>query len=322
VRSEGCEALLVQEYEYARFDACALLGRRLGLPVFATFQGGDRHAGRLESLIRRVAMRAGAGFAVAAPAEARRLMSQYRVPPERIWPVHNPVDLDLWYPEPRAEARRALGIPADVRMVIWHGRAERHRKGLDILLDAWGRVRTRVECANAQLMLIGSGPDDRWLRERLERLGGSDVRWVDRYELDRTRMRRYLSAADVYALPSRVEGLPVAVLEAMACGLPVVASAIPALAPIVERGFDSGGVLLPVGDVVWWAETLAALLDDAPLSAKLGLAARRGMEERFSPIAAGAQLGRMLAGAAGARGEAKRPGTAATSSWRRAPWSD
>src|SRR5207248_1269373 len=88
LRHESCRALLVQEYEHGRFDMCVLLGRWLRLPVFATFQGGDRHANSLESLLRPMAMRAATGFAVGAPAEAKRLAERYGVSPRRIWPVH------------------------------------------------------------------------------------------------------------------------------------------------------------------------------------------------------------------------------------------
>ncbi len=313
LRRESCRALLVQEYEHGRFDMCVLLGRWLRLPVFATFQGGDRHANSLESLLRPVAMRAATGVAVGAPAEAKRLVERYGVSPRRIWPVHNPLDFEVWHPESRTEARRALGLHADARIVVWHGRVDRRRKGLDVLIDAWERLTDRFRPPNAQLLLIGSGADDQWLRQRLDQLPGSGIEWVAGYELNRGRIRRYLSAADLYVLPSRVEGFPVAPLEAMACGLPVIASDIPALSAILDDGINSGGVLVPAGDPEQLARTLASLVEHPALTT-LGEAARRTVQERFSLIAVSAQLGRMLADIATTDAEVDRRDLAPTAS--------
>jgi len=312
LRRESCRALLVQEYEHGRFDMCVLLGRWLRLPVFATFQGGDRHVSSLESLLRPVAMRAATGFAVGAPAEAKRLVERYGVSPRRIWPVHNPIDLEVWYPASRSEARRALGLHADARVVVWHGRVDRRRKGLDVLIDAWERLTEQFRPPNTQLLLIGSGADDQWLRQRLDQLPGSGIEWVAGYELKRSRIRRYLCAADLYVLPSRVEGFPVAPLEAMACGLPVIASDIPALAAILHDGINSGGVLVPAGDPEQLARALASLVEHPTTT--LGEAARRTVQKRFSHTAVSAQLGRMLADIAPTDAEVDRRDLAPTAS--------
>src|SRR5207245_15535 len=115
------------------------------------------------------------------------------------------------------------------------------------------------------------------------RIAESAGMWVAGYELNRGRIRRYLSAADLYVLPSRVEGFPVAPLEAMACGLPVIASDIPALSAILDDGISSGGVLVPAGDPEQLARTLASLVEHPALTT-LGEAARRTVQKRFSLI--------------------------------------
>jgi starch synthase len=298
LRREGCAAILTQEYEYARFDLCVLLGRLLGLPVYATFQGGDRHAGRLEELIRGSTLRAASGLAVGAEGEARRLVARYGVPGGRIWPVHNPIDLEQWWPIDRAAARRALGVPLGARIVVCHGRIDMHRKGLDVLLDAWARASAERAGCDVRLLLIGTGQDDAALRAELDRRQLPGIQWIDRYELDRAAMRRYLSAADLYVLPSRIEGFPVAPLEAMACGLPVVASDIPALRTILKHGGASGGLLFRQGDPIALADALGSLLDNPDRSRKLGRIARYRVEQRFSIPAVSRQLHAMLEGPA------------------------
>ena len=294
LRREGCRAILTQEYEYARFDMCVLLGQLLRLPVYATFQGGDRQVGRLARLVRPAAMRGGRGLVIGAGGEGQRVREQYGIGEAKIWRIPNPIDLELWRPIGRVEARQGLGVPLDSRIVVCHGRIDMHRKGLDVLLEAWERVRAGRSDRDERLLLIGSGHDDEWLRERLSRPQLSGIHWVDRYELDREVMRRYLSAADLYVLPSRIEGFPVAPLEAMACGLPVIGSDIPAMANILERGGESGGVTVPREDPAALAEAIASLLDRPALCRALGRRARCNVEQRFSIESVGRQLDEML----------------------------
>jgi glycosyltransferase involved in cell wall biosynthesis len=294
LRREGCSVILTQEYEYARFDICAFLGRLLRLPVYATFQGGDRHSGRLERLVRPVAIRAARGLVIGADSEAERVIERYRIATRKIWRIHNPIDLDLWRPMDREEARRQLGLPAQSRIVIYHGRIDIYRKGLDLLLEAWEQICAGPCGRDALLLMIGSGHDAAALRERLAAPNLSGVRWHDRYELDRTVMRRYLSAADLSVLPSRNEGFPVAPLEAMACGLPVVGSDIPAMLNIIAHGCASGGLIVPREDPKVLAQTIQRLLDSPDLCREFGRSARRNVEGRFSIETVGRQLDEML----------------------------
>jgi starch synthase len=294
LRREGCTAILTQEYEYARFDLCVLLGQMLRLPVYATFQGGDGHFGRLEDLIRPVTLRAATGLIIGAEREARRVMDRYGIVAAKIWRIPNPIDADLWRPSDREHARQALGLPAEARIVIWHGRIDMHRKGLDILLKAWERIRADRPRQDILLLLIGSGQDDSVLREQLQRMEHAGVRWVDHYELDRSVMRNYLAAADLSVLPSRAEGFPVAPLEAMGCGLPVIGTEIPAMFDIIDRSDNPNGILVPRDDPNALAEALRRLIDDPERCRALGQNARRHVAERFSIEAVGRRFGEML----------------------------
>jgi glycosyltransferase involved in cell wall biosynthesis len=297
LRSEGCTAILTQEYEYARFDVCVLMGRLIGLPVYATFQGGSWHRRGLEDVLRPLSLRLADGLVIGPGIEARRVIERYRVKPQKVWEIHNPVDLDLWQPMDRDEARHSLCIPLQARLIVYHGRIDMRRKGLDVLLDAWELIRDDFVGEDVRLLMIGSGQDDAVLREELQRRELPGIQWIDRYELDRAMMRRYLSAADIYVLPSRHEGFPVAPLEAMACGLPVIGTDIPAMLSILERGPHSGGIITERNNHRALAEAFRRLLKEPDLCRRLGRKARRNVEERFSIESVGRQFDKMLRGA-------------------------
>ncbi len=150
------------------------------------------------------------------------------------------------------------------------------QKGLDLLLDAWARV--LPELPEARLTLVGEGPLTPALQAQARQLGlDASLRWVPAAR----DMAAHYHAAAVFVLPSRYEGLPLALLEAQALGLPAVAFDCPTgpaeiLAP-------STGLLVPPGDVPALAEALLALLRDPARRARMAQAALRRQQTHFSP---------------------------------------
>ena len=139
------------------------------------------------------------------------------------------------------------------------------QKGQDVLLDAWPRVVARV--AEAQLVLVGDGPDEKHLR----RLADGDVRLVGR----RSDVADWLAAADVFALPSRWEGMSIGMVEAMARGRSVVATDVPGAAEALD---GEAGAIVPREDPAALADALAVrLLDPARADAE-GRSARERVE--------------------------------------------
>jgi glycosyltransferase involved in cell wall biosynthesis len=138
----------------------------------------------------------------------------------------------------------------------------------------------------------GNGSD--MLDEEIHRTAAPHIRWIQDYVLDRVQIRQYLSAADVYVFPSRHEGFPVAPLEAMACGLPIVAASAPGVADIFDEGEKAGGLVVPVGDVASLSKNLGFLLDDNETARLLGMQARERVEQAFSLQTVGAQLHEFL----------------------------
>jgi glycosyltransferase involved in cell wall biosynthesis len=290
LRALGCDVILCQEYESARFDICVLLGRLTGRPVFATYQGAQGGYSALEAPLRRLALQAADGLIVASAAERERLRHRYRLPDDRVVAIPNPLEVRRYELENRQDVRRDLGLPVDRRTVIWHGRVQIERKGLDILLEAWRHVCAVRTHTPPLLLLVGSGRDAEVLRRRLAELPDGAVHWVDEYVQDRRRLWRYLCAADVATLPSRHEGFSVAALEAMACALPLVAADVSGVRDLLQSApGKETGIIVPPGDVSALSTALGVLVDDEQRSRRLGEAARL-VAERFSLETVGAQL--------------------------------
>jgi starch synthase len=298
-RGERWQAIVCQEYEYPRFDLCIALGRLLRLPVFATFQGGRDQHGRLERVLRGPAIARSAGLVVGPQQEASRVRDAYGVPARKIARIGNPVDTGTWRPRDRAAARRELGIPADARVVAWHGRVALHHKGIDVLLDAWRLMTAAGRHGDGRLLLVGSGQDGAEVDRRIAERGLASVVRVDRYVHDPGVLSGHLAAADVYAFCSRHEGFAVAPLEAMACGLALVASDVAGVRDVLPRGEESGGVVVAREDPAALAAALSRLLDDEPLRRELGRRARATVERDFSLQAVGARLRAVLCGGGG-----------------------
>jgi len=290
LRRESCEAILCQEHEYVRFDVCVLLGQFMRLPVFATFQGKRDHKSRLEDILRPFALRACTGLIIAPQTEIERVRACYGMPTAKIARIFNPMDVASWRAIDRNEARAVLQIPIAARVVMYHGRIDIGQKGLDILLDAWNQVCCQRPEKDLRLLLVGTGSDANELRQRIATMQLRGVLWVDEYVRDRTAIQRYLSAADVYTLPSRYEGFPVAPIEAMACGLPVVAADASGVSDIFEGGEASGGLVVPCGDATALALALGRVLDNEAWGRELGKRARCRVEEYFSLEVIGKQL--------------------------------
>jgi glycosyltransferase involved in cell wall biosynthesis len=180
----------------------------------------------------------------------------------------------------REAVRRELGLAPDAPVLIcvaFHAPV----KGVDVLIDALGLLREQYP--RLKLIQVG-GPEDpsdraatEALEHRAEQAGVADrILWLG----FRNDVPDLLAAADIYCLPSRSEGLPLAVLEAMGAGLPIVGTAVGGVPEAVESGRT--GLLVPPESPRELADALALLLADEPRRHRMGQEGRRVVEERFS----------------------------------------
>jgi glycosyltransferase involved in cell wall biosynthesis len=201
-------------------------------------------------------------------AEAMRFLG---VPCERMVEIPNAVDLD-YVDRSLAVARAGPPPPGRARpRFLYVGRLTTN-KGLDVLLQA---IRDRPLPEGAEVVVVGSGPE----APRLSALGeGLPVRFVG--EVAESTLFTWYAHADAFVLPTRYEGMPTVVLEAMAAGLPVIASDIGAIPTMVSA---ENGWLVPPGDAAALGAALRELAEAGEVRRRaLGKVSREIVEGRYT----------------------------------------
>lgn len=261
--------------------AAVELGRAAGLPVVVKIHGSDvctlddvpaRRRRTAEALTRADAV-------VAVSRDLARRAVALGAAPERVHVVYNGVDATRFYPGNRAAARLRLGLPPNEPLVLAVGRLV-PVKGLDVLLEALDRMARAGVSFTA--LIVGYGP----LRASLQCTAAARgltgrVRLIG--AVAHEELPDWYRAANVVALPSRSEGVPGVLLEAVACGIPFVASDVGGVAEIGHGGL---GRLVPAGDPVALAAALTKVLAAPASSAKDCAHLPPGLDEPAEEVAA------------------------------------
>jgi glycosyltransferase involved in cell wall biosynthesis len=250
---------------YPDVVAAAIAARCLGLPLVATAHGSDINLSARERLLRpqiRAALRAARRvIAVSAPL-ARAVEALTDLPPSRIECIpcagYSPDVFHPHDPAGHATLRQALGVGQDIRLVLFVGHLV-PVKGLNVLLRAWATLlRERPDRASARLVLVGEGAEREALVRLAEQEGVADqVAFLG--PLPQAAVADWIAAADLLCLPSHAEGSPNVVVEALASGVPVVASRVGGIPDLVDDGVN--GLLVPAGRPDALAAALATALD-------------------------------------------------------------
>jgi glycosyltransferase involved in cell wall biosynthesis len=266
--TDRVDVLCVQEYWTARFD---VLVRSLDVPVVAVDQGlPDRHEVKV---FKKGSFRHASGVVVQTDREAAKV-ARYAGNAQRI---PNAVDARLFCPSAEDRDESETPILCVGRLHDAQKRLSDVIRALALLPDSW------------RLEIAGNGPDRDLLEQLSEALGVSArVKYLG-FVSDSTKLRDLYRCANVLALPSAYEGLPMVLLEAMSCGIPVVGSDIPAIAEVVEHGRT--GLLVPTGDPARLAE---ALTEAVAREDELGGAARASILAKYDQAVIGPRLAEML----------------------------
>ncbi len=201
------------------------------------------------------------------------IMKCYPIPASRISVVYNGIDPSVYMPREEGRVLETLGIRKPY--VLFVGRLTR-QKGVFDLLEA-----SQKFLPGTQLVLATGKPDEPGILDDLKRAvkGRQDVVWINRMLRQDETIALY-SGASVAVTPSVYEPFGIVVVEAMACGAPVVASAVGGIREIIEGG--KSGLLVPPARPLELARAVNRLLADRPLAQRLARNARRRVEERFT----------------------------------------
>jgi glycosyltransferase involved in cell wall biosynthesis len=204
-----------------------------------------------------------------------KILEHYGVPEEKIRIVPNGVDIEKFQPSDMAAAKKQFNLGQDSTILFIGSLTP--RKGLPYLVEA---AKTVVkQQANAKFLLVGSGP----LRKQIETSvasAGLSGNFVFYGNMPHNQLATVYNAADVFVLPSLQEGQGIVLLEAQACGKPVIAFGVGGAKEAVKGG--ESGFLLALGDTEGLADRLLKLLADDALRQKMGAAGRQFVKENYT----------------------------------------
>lgn len=237
-------------------DAYAALriGKALSVPVVAMSIGSDIN--RIEDTITEMQTRSvlrEVDFLVTVSSDLRQKAITMGAAPARAQTIVNGCDLSVFRARDRIQARESLGIDPSAEAVVYIGRIDR-RKGLHELVEA--AISLHAQRPNLHVYLVGEGPDRPILQGAIDAANaGGYIHALPSCAFDDVAV--WMAAADLVTLPSYMEGCPNVVLEALACGRPVVATNVGGIPEILN---DTCGCLVPPRDPAALAHAIDAVL--------------------------------------------------------------
>ena len=232
---------------------------------------GRNPAGRANRLLRRAAAQLASAFVAVSDTTHEQALAQHDAPRSRMHTIANGIRLDRYHPDPeaRARTRAELGL-GDAWVVGTVGRLDAY-KNQSLLVRAMAPLLAQ----GARLVIVGDGPTRADVEAAVKQLPDPSRVVMTGRRMD---VPQLMPAFDVFALSSQTEGLPLVVPEAMAAGLPVVATAVGGLPTVIDEG--ETGLLVPVDDAAY-AAALRSLHDDRVRARRMGARAREVALARY-----------------------------------------
>jgi glycosyltransferase involved in cell wall biosynthesis len=208
----------------------------------------------------------------------RQMLLRSGIPEEAIELIYNTIDLDVSaIPGDSGSLKKEFGLPPQAIVCTGIGRLV-PQKGFDILIEAFARIATQAP--DLYCLIIGEGDDKGKLSERI-RLAGLETRVRLLGYQDRSKAMSILKSSDIFVMPSRYEGTPIALLEAAALARPILAACAGGIPELVAH--EQHAYLVPTHDPEALAQGFLKLALDHEYAHRLGQNARQRVRERFNP---------------------------------------
>jgi glycosyltransferase involved in cell wall biosynthesis len=277
LRQRECTLAVARGFNATTLTRLASFGSSNRLRVIVAEHSTGHSAGRsaFHGAVDRALASRTAAFVGVADAQREYLVHQKHVPADRLVIIHNGIDLAPFMSGDRAKAREALGLDTDA-FVVGIVAAMRPEKDHQTFLDAAALLAERLQ--RARFVLVGDGPERVGIEERLAELG-----LLERVLLTGARhdVEQLLPAFDVVSLASvTIETLPMAIIEAMAAAIPVVATDVGGLRELVVPGRT--GELVGIRDPSALAACWAHLAENPDVAQAMGAAGRDKAVHEFS----------------------------------------
>lgn len=262
---------------------CSVMARLLRLKNVTKIATAGKFQVLKKNILGRLIIKSfkGSDKIIAMTGEIENELQEIGVKAEQIARIFNGVDCERFMPVTYSEKnqiKNGLGIPPTGLVVVFSGRLVQ-RKGLDLVIDSWADLLT--ENSDIHFYILGSGVTQKdtvevELRQKVEKGNLANIHFVGAT----SDVGRYLQCCDIYVFPSRLEGFPNALLEAMASECAVVASDIGGVRPLIDDG--SSGFLFEMDNRSEFTEKFMALEASENLRAQFGKAARKKIVDNFS----------------------------------------
>jgi len=256
-------------------------------PLVVTFHGSDALKEPLRYKVYRSLQKfiiSRCDNIIAVSEEIRNVLtSNLGADPNKISIISCGVDTSVFVPLEKMDVRRQLGIAENAKVVLFTGSLS-YSKGVDVVFECAQRM------PDVLFILVGDG----LLKTDIKNCKFPGV-------CPHEEMPKWMNAADIFVLPSRSEGTPVVILEALSCGTPVIASRIGGCPNVIKDG--QSGYLVPVNDIDMLQRKVRGLLDDDLGRNLMGKQGRKDMKEKFDTKKIGKMIKRVYNQSISTRGQ-------------------
>jgi len=268
----------VQEYESFRFDIVALICWLLDIPAVAQYHGMKPNASQI---FKGITMRLVNYLLCTTKLECERLQRYYKVSSKRIMYIPNFVDTDFFKPiDSKTKIRSVLGLDPNDFIILFIGRLDNAHKNVKALLQVLYEFRKKG-LMNIKLIIIGKGPDELMLKKYASKLKlGNAVRFEG--FVPREKLPLYYNVADIFVLPSNYEGFPIVLLEALSCGLPVIATNVGGVAEVLPQELKEPGYLVPPKNIKALMEAIHKAYQNRSMLIALSNTCRQYVTKNYS----------------------------------------